>query len=187
MATEVSICSNALQLLGDQPISSFNDNADRALLASNLWPSTRNALIRMHPWNCCVKRAVISPDAVAPSYGWAYSYGLPSDWVRTLACGQDGAEHSYKSEGRKILCDESTLYLRYIFRNTDPATWDELLVDAATLAMAAKMAYPITKSTAAKDAAAADLARFLKTARAVDGQDDPPDTLGDFPLLAARV
>jgi hypothetical protein len=26
----------------------------------------------------------------------------------------------------------------------------------------------------------------LKQARAVDGQDDPPETLGDFRLLAAR-
>lgn len=187
MATEVSICSNALLLLGDQTISSFNDGSDRATLASNLWAPTRNAMLRSHPWNCCVKRAVISPDASAPAYGWAYAYGLPSDWVRTLAVGQDGVEADYKAEGRKILCDESTLYLRYIYRNTDVATWDELLVDAMTLAMAAKMAYPITRNASLKAGAEANLRDFMKTARAVDGQDDPPDTLGDFPLLAARV
>ena len=186
MATEVSICSNALVLLGDQPISAFSEDKASALAASNLWPGTRNAMLRAHPWNCCVKRVVLSPDATAPAFGYSYAFTRPSDWIRTLAVGRDGEEVDYKTEGGKFLCDESTLYLRYIFRNTDPATWDELLVEAMTLAMAAKLAYPITKSTSLADEMNAQLRDFMKTARAVDGQDDPPDTVGDFPLLAAR-
>ena len=62
MATAVSICSNALLMLGDNPINSFDESAtpgglDRARIADNLWPSTRNSILRSHPWNCAIKRA----------------------------------------------------------------------------------------------------------------------------------
>lgn len=186
MATEVSICSNALVSLGDRPISSFDDATDSALAASNLYPDARNALLRSHPWNCCIKRVVLAPNVAAPTFSYAYAFLLPSDWIRTLAVGEDGYEVDHRMEGRNVLCNDAALSLRYVYRNEDPASWDASLVKAMTLAMKAELAYAITKSQSVADSAKAELQAFLKQARAVDGQDNPPETLGDFPLLAAR-
>lgn len=185
-ATPVSICSNALLLLGAQPINDLSEDTDRARLASNLYPSQRDAALRAHPWNCCIKRVALAPDAVPPAFGWTYQFTLPSDFLRALSVGQDGAEEDYRIEAGKLLCDVNPAYLRYTFRNENPATWDHLLVQAMELQMAAAMAYGITQSATLRDSLRGEVALFLKRARAVDGQDTPPETLGDERLISAR-
>jgi hypothetical protein len=185
-ASDVSICSNALLMLGAQPISSFTENNDRARLASNLFESVRNDVLRSHPWNCCIKRAALASDTEAPAFDWDFQFTLPSDYLRTLAVGEAGSEIEFKIESGKLLCDDNPAYLRYVARNENAATWDDMLVQAMTLAMAAKMAYSITQSSAMRDSMAAEYERHMKRARAVDGQDDTPDTLGDSPLLNSR-
>ena len=186
MTTSVSIASNALLMLGAQPINDFNDDADRARLASNLYAPARDLLLRSHPWNCAVKRVILSPDAEAPAFGYSHQFTLPGDWLRTLSVGEHGEEIDYRTEGRKILANTSELKLRYIFRNDQESTWDTLLIDAMTRTMSATMAYAITQSTSKEELEFKKLDMALKQARAVDGQDDPPETLGDFRLLAAR-
>lgn len=186
-ATSVSICSNALLLLGDQPISALDEDTDRALLASNLYESTRDSVLRSHPWNCAVKRVVLAPDTEAPvSAYYDAQFTLPADWLRTLQVGEDGYEVDYKVESGKILSSGTSLALRYVWRNETESTWDAMLVTAMELAMAEKMAYPITMSASMADLMARKLEMHMKRCRAVDGQDDPPQTLGDFPLLQSR-
>jgi hypothetical protein len=186
MTTSVSIASNALLMLGAQPINDFNEDSDRARLASNLYDPARDLLLRSHPWNCAIKRVVLSPDTDVPAFGYSYQFTLPGDWLRTLSVGDYGAEIDYRIEGRKILADDSVLYLRYIFRNDQESTWDTMLIDAMTKTMSATMAYAITQSTSKEELEFKKLEMALKQARAVDGQEDPPETLGDFRLLAAR-
>jgi hypothetical protein len=95
-------------------------------------------------------------------------------------------ETDYKTEGGSIVSDEQVLYLRYIWKNTDPDTWDSLLLDVMTQAMAATMAYATTQSTSKEEAEWNKLKMLLREARTVDGQDDPAQTLGDLRLIAAR-
>jgi hypothetical protein len=187
MATATSICSNAVLMLGAQVINDlYNDPTDRAALASNLYPEIRDALLRSHPWNCAIARVSLAPDAVAPPFDWAYRFPLPADWLKTLSVGEYGYEVEFRIEGRFVLSNDNPCLLRYIFQNTNESTWDSMLVAAMTLAVKAACAYPITMSQAVADSAQAELANFLKRARAVDGQDDSPETLGDFRLLGSR-
>ena len=79
------------------------------------------------------------------------------------------------------------LELRNVFRNEVESSWDSHLIDLMTIAMAAVLAYPITQSTSERDSREMKLERALKIAKAVDGQEDPPQTLGDERLLAARL
>jgi hypothetical protein len=186
-ATDVSICSNALLMLGDNPISSLSEGSAKARVASNLYPAVRDAILRAHPWNCCVARVQLAPEVATPAFDFAFQFTLPADYVRTLQVGEYGAEADYRIEGSKLLCDENPLNLRYIFRNENPATWDGALVDAVTLEMAARMAYPITRSASLARDKRAEANAALKAAKAVDGQDDSPETLGNERLLAARM
>lgn len=185
MATAVSICSNALLMLGDKPINSFAEASDRAKLAANLWPQLRDYVLRSHPWNCAVKRQVLSPLAEAPAFGFSYKFLLPGDWLRTLQIGEDGERPEYRIESRNILMNEGTCKLRYIWRNDNPATWDALLVHAMTLVMKTAFAYPITQAGSIEQLAQQVLAPILKQARAVDGQEDDVDYLDDSPLYVA--
>ncbi|MCC6196791.1 MAG: hypothetical protein IT518_20245 [Burkholderiales bacterium] len=185
MSSAVNICSNALLMLGAQPVASLSEANDRARLASNLWPDCRAALLRSHYWNCLVARVVLAADTVAPAFDYAFQYSLPGDWLRTISVGEEGAEPDYKHEGRKVLCDESPLRLRYV-RDVTEGGWDSMLVWGATLAMKSAMAYAITQSASVRDSALQELASYLRQCRAIDGQDDPAQTFGDFRLLASR-
>lgn len=188
MATGVSICSNALLMLGAQTINDFADqeNLDRAKLCANLYPTVRDDMLRAHPWNCCVKRAVLAPDAVAPAFGYSQSFELPADFSRVLEVGANGCQIDYLVEGRTIQANTTVLELRYVFRNEVENTWDANLVKLVTLAMAAAMAYPVTQSASMQQTMEQKLETSLRRARAVDGQEDPPQTLGDERLYAAR-
>ncbi|EBA0378294.1 hypothetical protein FIX59_23640, partial [Salmonella enterica] len=66
MTSSVSICSNALLALGAHPINDFDEDTDHARLCANLYPTVRNKLLRSHPWNCAIKRVVLSPVSAAP-------------------------------------------------------------------------------------------------------------------------
>lgn len=186
MATKVSICSNALLLLGAKTINSLSEDSDRASLASNLYDSQRDAVLRSHPWNCAVKRVVLAPDATAPAFDYGAQFTLPGDWLRTISVGNENYEVDYKHEAGKILANGTVLPLRYIYRNDNEATWDAMLVSAMELKLAAEMAYPITGSASMADMMHQKFLQTLRQARALDGQDDPPQTLGDFPLLNSR-
>jgi hypothetical protein len=186
VSTKVSICSNALLLLGAQTINSLDEGSDRASLASNLYDSLRDDMLRSHPWNCAVKRVILAPDTEMPAFDYGAQFTLPADWLKTISVGAEGYEVDYKHESGKILCNGTALALRYIFRNEVEATWDAMLVHAMELKMASELAYPITGSASMADVMYQKLQRHMKQARAVDGQDDPPQTFGDFPLLSSR-
>lgn len=193
MTNAIQICSNALMMLGAKPIASFTEsegigaNLDRARLCSELYPGLKAAILRGHYWNATARRVILSPDETPPAFGYAYRFRLPGDWLRTWGVGDPNTRSrlDYRSEGRFLLCDETVLPLLY-GADAPEDQWDTLLVDVVTMAMAARLAYPITKSTSEAEIREKKLALLLKEARATDGQDDPPETFGDFPLLTSR-
>lgn len=186
MATNISICSNALISLGAQTISSFSDGTDRSLLAANLYESTRDMVLRSHPWNCAVKRIVLAPDVAAPSFDYPAAFTLPADCLRVLSVGEENEDVDYKVESGKILSSGTSLALRYVWKNTNESTWDAMLVHAMELQMAASMAYAVTMSAAKEELATRKLEIYMKRCRATDGQEDPAQMLGDERLLLSR-
>lgn len=188
MATDVSICSNASLMLGGAAINSIDPpdaNSDVAAAAANLYPQVRDQLLRDHLWNCAKKRVALAPSASAPEFDYSYKFPLPDDWLRNVQVGECGDRTDFKLEGTWILSDDNPLYLVYVYRNTVEATWDSQLVHAMTLAMKHALAYAVTKSTTVREDARQELMQFLKRSRAIDGQDEPPETLGDERLYSA--
>lgn len=187
MTSAVTICSNALLLLGDKTAASFAEDAPRVTLVSNLWPLVRLSVLRAHPWNSAAKRVVLSPDVAAPAFGvYPYQFSLPSDFVRVVTVGEEGEEEDYRVEGRKLLAHTPVCKLRYVFDQDDPSQWDPLLVDVMVYAVAARAAYAITGSVSLASEMAGLYRDMLRSAKAVDGQENPPETMGDFRFQNAR-
>ncbi|WP_334037285.1 hypothetical protein [Burkholderia gladioli] len=187
MTSSVSICSNALIQLGDKPISSFQDPSTRAQVCSIAYPEVRDAVLRAHPWNSCVKRVVLAPMTDKPAFDYAYQFQLPADWLRTMQIGSRRNRLDYASEGNRILAHVNALPLVYIFRNEIEATWESTLVDVVTKAVKAGIAYAITQSASMAQVAMTEYTTVLKQAKAINGQDDDTETVGDFPLLEDRL
>lgn len=183
-ATRVTICNAALAMLGANSITSFDEKSDRARLCVALYDQARRAVLRLHPWNCATKRVTLAALAGTPPFGWGYALSLPADFIRVLSV----SEREYAIESRSVLCNALSVDLKYIFDNQTESTWDDLLVEAMSLQMAAKLAKPITGSSTENENKLAELERLLKRARAVDAQEEPSQTLNDgyFSLLEVR-
>lgn len=185
MATDISICSNALLMLGQSAISSFSETGDRVTLCANLYPSVRDAVLRSHPWNCATKRVLLSPANPPPAFDFSCRFPKPSDWLRTLQVGKNGCQIDFRSEGRSILANANALPLVYIAR-VSPVEWDPSLVHVVELAMAAKLAYAVTSSTSMEQLKMQEFKDALKSAKAEDGQDDPPEEFEEGSFVEAR-
>ncbi|WP_407059336.1 hypothetical protein ACKZDW_04255 (plasmid) [Ralstonia syzygii subsp. celebesensis] len=186
MATAVSICSNTLQTLGAKPINSFDERTEHARLCANIYPDLRDELLRAHPWKCAIKRVQLAPLAAKPAFDFNYQFELPGDWLRNIQVGNRGNALEYRLEGRTILANVTVLPLVYIWRNDVEQSWHPHLVTLAELLVGSRIAYAVTKSTSVRDSWRDEYARALKVAKAIDGQDDPPEEFEEGTLLESR-
>jgi len=190
MATEVSICSNALRRLGDDPITALTDDTERARLCNAFYVPSRDLVLRLHPWNFAVTRATLAQLSDTPAYEYAYQYALPADpyCLRVLEMQYKDyvfkIEH-YASQGRVLLTNEGTAKILYIAKVTDTAQFDSMFVDVLTAKLAVDLAYPVTNSVKLQDQMQKLFQQKLSEARSVDGQegfidDLVSDTFTDF-------
>ncbi len=190
MATEVSICSNALRILGDDPITSLTDDTERARLCNSLYEPARDAVLRSHPWNFAITRATLAQLSTTPAYEYAYQYSLPTDPYCLRVLSMEYQDYVFKIEhlagtGRVLLTDESTAKILYIARVSDTAQFDSLFVDTLTAKMASELSFPVTNSVTLQAQMQKLYQLKLSEARSIDGQegfmdDLVSDTLTDF-------
>ncbi len=187
MTTPVTICSNAATRLGADSISSLSEASPRARVAANLYPGVRDQVLRMHPWNCAMKRVELAQNSDSPPFGYAYSYALPGDFLRAWVVTDDGIHPiEYAVEGRNLLTDSALAYMLYVYRNEDPATWDSMLVQLVEVSMAAIMAIPLTGDAGKKQEFEREALQILRQARSVDGMENPAQPFPESSLLSVR-
>ena len=142
MASVVQICNSALNQLGAASITALTDNSKNARLCNERYNTVRDSVFRSHPWNSLIKRIQLAQNTSTPVYGFSYQFNLPSDCLRVLTI--DAYNSDFKVEGRKILCNESSIKLVYVSQVTDPNEMDVLLRETIAAALAADIAYAIT-------------------------------------------
>lgn len=180
MASDVEIVNNALLMLGDQFITSLDDDTNRARLANSLYGPTRDSILRAHPWNCAVTRSSLAKLADAPAFGWVNAFQLPTNpyCLRVLDLNANQlrgvAGEQFRVEGRKLLTNAGTAHVRYICRITDPNQYDSLLYEAFSVLLASKMAYGITASNNNVEELVKLYQSLLQQARTINGQEGSP-------------
>jgi hypothetical protein len=182
MNSKIQIVNQALVQLGECPISDMSDGTKYALIASTFWAGAVAAVLRGHPWNFASRRQMLAKLDAAPPFGFGAAFQLPADCLRVLEASAD----SYKIEGRQILCDETTLTLRYVSGSVAVAEWDAIFCEALSIFLAWKMAYPVTKSEAVRDACWQCYVQILAQGRAVDAQEEPADDFGYSDMIGVR-
>lgn len=175
MSTKVSICNEALNMIGAQSILSFEDGSANAMRCAAIYDGTRKSLLRMHPWSCAKKRAQLAPSSTHPCFGYQHAFPLPRDFERLVGAGIK----EFEIENRHILANANIINLIYIFDNDNEQTWDSLLAECMALYMASKLGKPITGSNAEADSAYQKLQQLMKQARAINGQERPSQTFSD--------
>jgi len=169
MASIVQICNSALNQLGASSITALTDDSKNARLCNERYTTVRDAVFRAHPWNCLVKRVQLAQDTATPAWGFTYQYTLPADCLRIL--GIKDYNSDYKVEGRKLLIDESSVYLIYLAQITDVNELDVLLRETISAHLAQDIAYAITANLQVSKLMAEKYQAKLSEARHTDASE----------------
>ena len=148
--TKINIINRALGLLGAEFITTLTEDTKAARFSNELFDDTRDAVFRMHPWNCCIKRASLSLTGTTPAFYFTAEFQLPADWLRMVRPEDDSIE--YKIEGDKLLTEGSTFRCTYVFKNTVVTTYDPLLIDVLAIKLAANLTMPLLQDLRTLDA-----------------------------------
>ena len=153
MATDASICSQALIMLGEQPIASLttSEGHEPTLICAAVYPSQRDFYLSTYPWRFAMARAQLTRDTIEPfGGGWRYSFQLPPDrasWGgRAAYTGPHENAAPYRHWqifGDRLLSDTPDIWLEYsraVHETLFPSYFAHFLAHA----VAAAIAYPIT-------------------------------------------
>lgn len=190
--SETEICNIALTRIGHQQITDIGTDTSKAGDLCRLqYPRLRDAMLRMHPWNFAIKRALLASDATAPVFEYLYAFPLPSDclkvirtsWEATGYSSLDSAVKEFWSEptlpyrienhnGRKaLLANEATVSIEYVSKVTDTSEFDEHFTDVLAQRLAAEIAMALTDNQSFTKTSWDMYAIKLNDARTLDAQE----------------
>lgn len=183
MATsKVSIASNALILLGDAPISSFDDPGAGAQTASNLYETSYQSLLAMHRWRFSTKKATLSKLVQAPLNEWQYQYQIPTDNIAILTVYPNGEYEIYDD---KIYSNNSSLDIDYVFR-VDESKIPLWFAKVVEFYLAMQFAIPVTGNSSRLGEMQSLFAQQLRSAKNIDSTMRPNVGVFDSPFTSIR-
>lgn len=190
--TKTNICNLALDILHEGPFTDVDaDNTANSRWFVRNYEVTRDAEIRKHVWNFAKKRASLTADGTAPTFGWSTRFAVPSDCLRVLQLRYDGEFEGphvpHEVEAGYILTDQSTtLYLLYLFQITDTTKFDPNFVEALAARLAMKAAHRFTGKQSMVQVAASFYADAISEARLANAIEGTPQKAYDDDVIAAR-
>ena len=187
MASKTEICNLALVRLGAPPIENITDLTKTAIVLNSNYDTIRDIVLRDHPWNFATRRVELARLADAPAWGFSYAYQIPGDCLRILGIqnpdSTDGDDIDptmvYKVEEDKLLTDEETVALKYIYQTTVAGYYDSRFCSAFASRLAAEISYYITGSPTLKQELMKEYMMEIVGARSIDAQENPADMVED--------
>lgn len=185
MTSVVEICNSALNKIGANTINSLSEDSQEARLCKAQFTRLRDALLRSHPWNFALHRAVLARLADPPAFDFAYQYQLPGDCLRLLQL-QDPATR-FRIEGRQLLTDAEAARVLYIRRVTDPNRFDALFGEALATRLAAEIAFAVANSRSLGEEMLKLARDAIRDAKTRDAQEGTPAVVAGSSWLDSRV
>lgn len=148
--TDVSICSDALVLLGASPISSFTEGTDSALVCDRLYPDIRDSVLSSYIWSWSITKTQISRLSTAPTNEWQYAYQLPGDMLsgvlavfETSGTTERPRRYGWEIYGDQLYTNMETVYIDYQQTVTE-SKMPPYFVQLLKFALASELAIVIT-------------------------------------------
>lgn len=178
MANQTDICNFALAEVSENPITTLTEANERARLCNLHFKQVVREVLRGAKWRCARTRAVLSQSSPVPAFGWDYKYALPADYIRLISLNQVDPDTvdkpMHEVEAKYLLTDETTASITYVYDVTyasDYSVLDALIVKAISLALAAKLAWPLQQSRTLKESLEQSAERALRKAKGVNSRE----------------
>jgi len=198
--TDIQICSDALLLLGANPISSFTEGTDESNICDRLYPDIKIRTLTMYPWSFSFKKVQLARLITTPTNEYRYEYQLPSDIIGRPNAVYDtddvGANprREYRLMGSKLLTDYDSVYIDYQY-NVPEYALPHYFVQLLKYQMAWHLAMPITDQTDKSDywrtiaeGTPGENGRggYMRQAMNIAGAGNPTNAIQDFSLINVR-
>lgn len=172
MASKVSIANLALTVLGADRITALEDNSENARRLTAIYDYCLEDVLRAHPWNFAITRQQLALLSTAPIFGYDCQYQLPGNCLRVVEV-TDGVNliTDFKIEGRKLLTDETTVYIKFIGNVTDPNQYTSQFIFVLSSRLAAEIAYAVTNNKSTAEQMYNLYASRLQQAKEADAQE----------------
>lgn len=184
----VDICSRALILIGAEPITSFDDGNNEALVSANMYEDVARSALVNSRWRFSVDQAVLNRLSDAPTGRFDAAYQLPSAWLMTHAVTVNDTPINYQTYGDKLFCDEaatSELILDYTYRANE-TDWPSYFTIAVQYEMAAVLASSVARDTNLTGLMRQQAQIAMMRARALDSQQQVSRKLNTSRFIAQR-
>lgn len=182
MATDISMCSNALLLIGHGTISSFTEGGAGAEVASNLYETTYENALTLHRWRFASGKAQLSQLVAAPLNEWTYAYQLPADYLAGIKVYPNTDFEIYED---KLYSNSNEVALDYVFK-PDESKLPPYFVKLMEFHLAAQFAIPVTDNSTKSETYERKFMEQLKRAKFVDSQSRPNDPITSSPFTDVR-
>lgn len=187
MASEVSICNQALGEIGDTTIIvALTDQNKAAKYCNIFYADTRDALLAMFQWNFAVRRVTLVQLSATPEWGYNFQYQLPADIIKVLR--EENLHVKYRIENDKLLTDEPSAKIKYIKKITTPGNFDPLFTMALVALLAHRLAKPLADGSTQTRRDLMDMFKErIKQAKAANSMEDPIEDLFDNSWVTSRI
>ncbi len=175
MASEAQICSAALAMLGQTPISSLSQNAPRAEKCNAVFSMLRDAELGSHNWKFATVYVDLSRVDETPDFNYDYSYQLPGDFLKLTQPDDNTIE--YRIVGDKLYTNADEIGIEYIKQVTDSGSFSVQFTDLLTARIAKELAWGITNNRLLAVDVAENYNIVRRRATGVDSQQGTPRKL----------
>lgn len=194
MTERIDIANQALTWLGEDIITSLDDDLNRARVLKTNYENIRDAVLEAHEWSFAMKRWRPSPSTTAPVFGPNHAFPIPKDVLRVTGVYRDeyfSVTHEKEQvqwlvERNEIICDEEVIYCRGIQRIEQEGRFSPLFVKAFAAHLAAVCAVAITASDQLQANMFGFYQNFINEAKSRDGLQGRSRRIRNRTLLKAR-
>lgn len=179
--SSISIASNALILLGAEPISSFTEGSAPSTIAANLYETSYLSLLTNHRWGFATKKARLARLSSSPIDEYSYAFQLPQDLIYL----SKATVVNYQVYGDKLYCNDTDVYIDYTYR-IDEDLLPSYFVKMLEFFLAAQFAVSLTGDIEKGNYFSRMYMTELKRAKFADSTQTPPDEFIESPYLLVR-
>lgn len=177
----IKLASNALILLGAEPISSFTDGSTGATIASNLYENSYLSLLTSHRWRFSVKQEKLARLTGDTGNSFTYMYQLPSDCMYLIQVDT----FTYEVYEDKLYCNVTEVLADYVFR-VDEDRLPPYFSKMFEFYLASQFAVALTGDLEKAELFSTFYMNELKRAKFADSTQTPQVSFVDSPYISIR-
>tara|TARA_R100001510_G_scaffold36903_1_gene33317 strand:- start:261 stop:854 length:594 start_codon:yes stop_codon:yes gene_type:complete len=184
----VDVCSRALILVGAEPITSFDDGNNEALIASNMYEDVARASLLNTRWRFSTNQSILNRLSDAPTGRFDAAYQLPSGWLMTHVVTVNDTPIEYQTYGDKLFCNEaasSELVLDFTYRANEQG-WPSYFTIAVEYELASVFAVSLARDQALAQLMTQQAATSMMRARNLDAQQQTTRKLSTSRFITNR-